>query len=273
MPSPRCFTSRPPKRLRQRRTRESWARTSSVARRSPRRVVMAVEIDDVGEKDGAMAGIQGRLPCRPAAQGRGCGPGTPPPPRARPPRPETRQIRAPRGARVRRLLVGCIHEAEDVAPRLVEPVGQKLHSVAVLDLDILLVRVGKIRSCRSLQIMPVHEDRHARPPVARPAVGRELVKHPWLGWLVVRVAAKPAHRLAQHALELGIFLCQPVDDLTLMADRQQGFPSPSKKWTGSTLLVIGRAPCVSRGACRNASGQVTMKSRRPTSLRLRRGSH
>src|SRR5687768_8473488 len=57
IPSPVCFTSRPPESVRPLLTMESCARINSVARRSPRRVVILVEPTNVGEHDRAISGV------------------------------------------------------------------------------------------------------------------------------------------------------------------------------------------------------------------------
>ena len=118
--------------------------------------------DDVGEQDGAVAGIDA-----------GCAPG----------RTQYMEIgdaaeeRFDRGERhlhhfagdvavrfavhaLRRFLVRRVDQAEGGAARFVEPVGHVADAILVLDLEVLLVRLRDFRGGHALEVVAVHENGH-----------------------------------------------------------------------------------------------------------------
>jgi hypothetical protein len=56
-------------------------------------------------------------------------------------------------------------ETEGGAIALVEPIGHVFYAVSILDVDVPAVRLGDIIRLQAAQVVAVHENRHAIPPV------------------------------------------------------------------------------------------------------------
>jgi hypothetical protein len=59
--------------------------------------------------------------------------------------------------------VWCIYQAKRSAALMVEPVGQKLHSILVLDFEILPMCLGNVCGAISFEIMTIHVYGHRLP--------------------------------------------------------------------------------------------------------------